>query len=63
LGYHFCEASLLVLLVIVVACSLADTSRQSRFLASLYANQLCCVDSGAPPPSAVLLVLGLLVWG
>jgi len=53
-GHHFCEARLLVL---VVACSLTDASRQSRFRPSLYRNPLRTVDSCARLPSAVSLVL------
>jgi len=55
LGNYFCEASLSVL---VIGCSLADTSRQSRFLPSLDANPLRCVDSCTCPPPAVSLVQG-----
>jgi len=63
LRHHCCEASLLVLLFLVVACSLADISLQSSFVQSLYANPLRSVDSCAHPPHAISLVLGHPLWG
>jgi len=62
-GHYFFQASLLVLLVLGVARSLADRSCPSRFLPNLYANPLRCVDSCARPPPVVSLVLGRSLLG
>jgi hypothetical protein len=45
LGHNCCEALLSPRVVLVVACSQADVSCQSRFLPRLYANPLGCEDS------------------
>ena len=55
-GHYSCATSLLV---VVVACLLADESRQSRSLPSLYANPFRFVDFCVRPPALGSLVLGL----
>jgi hypothetical protein len=62
-GQYICKRSFLVLLELVIACSLAETSRQLRFLPRLYATPLSCVDPCTHPPPVVSLVLGCLLWG